>query len=165
MHLFIGFILFVKLATASEDLKIQPLIVPPDLTEDRKVFLTCQTIRGERPLTYQWMFNGKPLHQDDNVHVQNHDEDLSILTINRLKYKNIGNYSCHVSNRFRSDSSSALIEFKGKPIWWLIFQLCNSPDLCPIPTSSQTILAKWTERSNGTAGKGGGFELRYRWLA
>ena len=113
MHLLILLVLSVKLAGA-EDLKIQPLFVPSDLTEDRKVFLTCQTVKGERPLHYEWLFNGKPLIHDDNVHVHSPYEDLSILTINRLKYKNIGNYSCRVSNRFRTDSSSALIEFKGK---------------------------------------------------
>lgn len=117
MHLLIWLILSIKLVSG-EDLKIQPLLVPSDLTEDRKVFLTCQTVKGERPFHYEWMFNDKSLVYDDNVHVHSPYEDLSILTINHLKYKNIGNYSCRVSDKFKTDSSSVLIEFKGKPIEW-----------------------------------------------
>lgn len=115
MHLLIWLILAIKLVSA-EDLKVQPLLVPPDLTEGRKVFLNCQAVKGERPYRFEWMFDGKSLVYDSNVHVQSPDEDISILIINELKYKNIGNYSCRVSDKFKTDSSSVLIEFKGIPI-------------------------------------------------
>lgn len=105
-------ILIIKLINC-EDLLIQPLSAPSHLNEGRRVFLSCQTVKGDKPFHYEWKFNGKPLIYDNNVHVNSPYEDLSILTINSLKYENIGNYSCHVSNEFQTSSSSVLIEFKG----------------------------------------------------
>lgn len=106
-------LLVVKLVGCEEELVVQPLSAPSQLTEGRRVFLNCQVLKGEKPFHYVWRFNGNNLLFDDNVHVHSPYEDLSILTINHLKYKNMGNYSCHVSNKFKSDSSSVLIEFKG----------------------------------------------------
>jgi hypothetical protein len=115
MFSLISFILLIQLIECSEkdQLVIQPLTAPSNLEEGRRVFLNCQALKGEKPFNYEWKFNDKKLVYDDNVHVHGPYDDLSILTINNLKYKNIGNYTCIISNKYASDSSTVSIEFKG----------------------------------------------------
>ena len=113
-------ILLMQFVVCNEnDLLIQPLIAPSNLEEGRRVFLNCQVLKGEKPFNYEWRFNDENLVYDENVMKHSPYEDLSILTINNLKFKNIGNYTCSISNRHSKDSSTTEVKFNGNSFWFI----------------------------------------------
>lgn len=97
---------------------IQPILVPPNLVEKRKVLLNCQTVQGRPPISFEWQFNGKKIVPNENVFATKSDEDLSILTIRSLSFNSIGNYTCIAKNDDLNlfDSNTVKIEFNCKSL-------------------------------------------------
>lgn len=106
----------VDCSVADDRPVIQPILVPPNLVEKRKVVLNCQTIQGRPPISFEWQFNGKKIVPNENIFVTKSEEDLSILTIKSLSFSSIGNYTCIARNDDLNlfDSNTVKIEFNCK---------------------------------------------------
>lgn len=58
----------------------------------------CVLRKGDKPVILSWLFNGRPLGHSDDVQITKMGSRSSILTIDSIRGRNQGNYSCVASN-------------------------------------------------------------------
>ena len=82
------------------------------LTIDQRVSLLCSVVEGDEPITTLWLKDGHNLTSsaDTEINAMGHD---SILRINRLQERHIGNYTCRTVNQAGSASIAFFVEVKG----------------------------------------------------
>ena len=97
---------------------IQPIHVPSNLVEKRKVILNCQIIQGKQPIAFEWQFNGHNIISNDNLFYATNDEDLSVLTIKSLNFDLIGNYSCIAKSGPSINTNTVHIKFNCKSLYF-----------------------------------------------
>lgn len=114
----------VNCVVAEDRPVIQPILVPSNLVEKRKVLLHCQTVQGRPPISFEWQFNGQKIVSNDNVFFTKSDEDLSTLTIRSLNFESIGNYTCIAKNEDLNlfDANTVNIEFNCKILCGRLFK-------------------------------------------
>ena len=98
----------------------------------------CGILDGSKPLRFEWRKNGQPLAQimaNYHYHIDNVDDDSSILVIDKLSSNDSGNYSCHVSNQFGSDIQSTILTVKGLCLCVFLIILFRSQYVAHISTS------------------------------
>src|SRR6218665_838756 len=90
------------------------------------LFLTCNVIKGTRPLKFQWSKNGRFLSSDsDNILIET-KQSISHLTISQIAQKDAGNYSCKVSNRFGQDDLITILSVKGNNARFQCSPVCGA---------------------------------------
>ncbi|RWS11618.1 hemicentin-1-like protein [Dinothrombium tinctorium] len=104
------------------DMKDAPVIAPMAITrffnESSDSIIACTVEKGSQPLNFQWLKNGTPLSliSTPNINTMNHGI-VSLLTINRIRAENQGNYTCLVKNDFGSDNITIAVHVKITPKW------------------------------------------------
>lgn len=80
--------------------KVVPFSAPSNLQQGDRTTLTCTVARGDSPLRLLWSKDGDPISVESlsSVKILNFDEFNSMLTIESLSIKHIGNYSCSAVN-------------------------------------------------------------------
>lgn len=76
--------------------------------------LSCAAVKGDLPLDIVWMFNGKPLDPDrDDVIVSKSGKRSLQLSIESVKARHAGEYTCVVSNVAGATQRSAVLNVNG----------------------------------------------------
>ncbi|KAH7958038.1 hypothetical protein HPB51_027975 [Rhipicephalus microplus] len=104
-----------NLVVTVEPPKVQPFNFPSTKAMPKKVIVHCAVLEGTEPLKFVWTKDGLPVQDAHRLHVQQHSETLSSLTITDVGAEDIGNYTCAVSNVAGSDSASSQLLVKEAP--------------------------------------------------
>ena len=85
-----------------------------------KLKIHCNIQQGSKPMTFEWYKNTSRIDLLNMMMTENnrgmkivHSEDESLLTIFTLNRTHSGNYSCHVRNRYGSDTQFTVLTVKG----------------------------------------------------
>lgn len=77
------------------------------------VQVSCYVNKGDMPVDFSWMFNGKPIPNDISVNVTPFGKRTSVLSIEYVDQSHIGNFTCVASNKAGQASHSAELFVKG----------------------------------------------------
>ena len=97
------------------------------LTVGTRTRVLCGLVRGDTPVSFSWLKNGRPLtgarrRPADHTSVTSHDPPVtitivddfsSLLTIARLERGHAGNYTCLASNEAGSDQFTTILDVQG----------------------------------------------------
>lgn len=59
---------------------------------------SCRLRKGDRPITFTWLFNGIPLVNTKDTQISSLGSTTSILTLDPIQAHHQGNYSCKAVN-------------------------------------------------------------------
>jgi len=93
--------------------KIVPFSTVALLQRGERVTITCTMAKGDTPLNIVWLKDGGVVVGDD-VKVLTFDHFNSMLTIESLDLKHVGNYTCQASNLAGTASHSQAVLVNGK---------------------------------------------------
>ena len=86
------------------------------LTVDTRTRVLCGLVRGDTPVSFNWLKNGMPLTSSVThplVTITIVDDFSSLLTIARLERGHAGNYTCLASNEAGSDQFTTILDVQG----------------------------------------------------
>lgn len=80
-----------------------PQIVPFDFGEDEinamdMVSASCTVNKGDLPMRITWTRNGRQLFSNDGISISRTNQRISILSIESVRDRHSGNYSCVAEN-------------------------------------------------------------------
>ncbi|GFS44500.1 titin [Nephila pilipes] len=90
---------------------LNPIIVPRNLSMGDIAEIFCSLRRGEFPVAFQWLHNGKDVSRQSKYKIST-GESSSTFHIGKIQAIDIGNYTCVATNRYGKDemTSNLLIE-------------------------------------------------------
>ena len=97
--------------------KIVPFSTHALLQRGERVTITCTMAKGDVPLNILWLKDGSPLSgldEDDTVKILTFDHFNSMLTIESLELRHVGNYTCQAANLAGTASHSQAVLVNGK---------------------------------------------------
>jgi hypothetical protein len=92
--------------------KIVPFSTVALLQRGERVTITCTMAKGDVPLNIAWLKDGAPVAGDD-VKVLTFDHFNSMLTIESLDLRHVGNYTCQAANQAGTASHSQAVLVNG----------------------------------------------------
>lgn len=96
---------------------ITPFSFPHNLREGMRAGVTCLITDGDLPITIQWLKDGKPIASYLDVTTNTLNEFTSTLTINSIKPRNNGNYTCIAQNAAAVKNYTAPLLVNVPPRW------------------------------------------------
>jgi Immunoglobulin domain len=91
-----------------------------ELNFDESVSITCSITKGDTPLHIWWTFVSDTdslahnLTSNDGVVISRNTQKLSLLTIEAVKARHRGNYSCFAKNKAGLAQFSAFLSVNGE---------------------------------------------------
>lgn len=81
-----------------------PQVVPFDFGEDEinamdMVSASCTVNKGDLPVKIYWLRNGHPIFSNDGISISRTNQRISILSIESVRDRHSGNYSCIAENK------------------------------------------------------------------
>ncbi|XP_030242130.1 Down syndrome cell adhesion molecule-like protein Dscam2 isoform X35 [Drosophila navojoa] len=103
---------------------VLPQIVPFDFGEESineldMVSVSCTVNKGDLPVDIYWTKNGGRLYTNDGLLVNRNSQRLSVLSIESVRARHAGNYSCVATNNAGATRQSALLAVNVPPRWIL----------------------------------------------
>lgn len=82
---------------------VLPQIVPFDFGEEEinamdMVSASCTVHKGQLPLKITWMRNNQSIYSNDGVSISRTNQRISILSIESVRDRHSGNYTCIAEN-------------------------------------------------------------------
>lgn len=74
--------------------------------------LQCSVLQGDPPFRIQWLFENKPLIENQNIRIEN-TKRSSTLVFDAVSGDNMGEYVCVASNKAGFSNSSTELIVKG----------------------------------------------------
>ncbi len=98
--------------------KIVPFSTVALLQRGERVTITCTMAKGDLPLNILWLKDGIPLAntEDERVKILTFDHYNSMLTIESLELRHVGNYTCQAANAAGMASHSQAVLVNGKSL-------------------------------------------------
>ena len=97
--------------------KIVPFSTHALLQRGERVTITCTMAKGDVPLNILWLKDGSSLSgDDDKVKILTFDHFNSMLTIESLELRHVGNYTCQAANLAGTASHSQAVLVNGKTL-------------------------------------------------
>lgn len=98
--------------------KVLPQIVPFDFGEQSvnemdMVSASCTVNKGDLPMDIYWTRNGGRIYTNDGLVVMRNNQRLSVLSIESVRARHIGNYSCVATNGGGATTASAMLMVNG----------------------------------------------------
>lgn len=104
--------------------QVIPTIVPftfgdEQINLDDSIMLSCSVLKGDLPLHIWWTFSNIPndsgynLTSDDGVVIMRNSQKISILSIDSVKARHMGNYTCFAKNKGGISQFSAQLHING----------------------------------------------------
>ncbi|KAK3862534.1 hypothetical protein Pcinc_031611 [Petrolisthes cinctipes] len=134
---------------------------PPQLTpidfgestffEGELAHATCVLRKGDRPVTFVWMFDGVELTHTDDINVQSVGQRTSILTLDPVRAHHQGTYTCSVANL------AGTVQVQAK------LAVNETPELLPIEFGLRTFSEGDIAQASCKLRKGDR-PIRFRWL-
>lgn len=83
---------------------VVPYIMPFEFGEEpfdtsSMTTVSCAVTKGDLPLEVMWLFNGYPVHSADGILITKSGHRVSMLTIESVNSRHMGNYSCLARNK------------------------------------------------------------------
>lgn len=103
------------------------LVSLPAVTEaetDDSIVLTCSASKGTKPISFEWQFDGDRLFSSPEIAIDS-KLSASILTLERVKPKHRGNFSCLAQNPDGSDRIFTMLDVRGIVFFLLFFSSIN----------------------------------------
>ncbi|KAL7736494.1 hypothetical protein ACLKA6_019693 [Drosophila palustris] len=93
---------------------VLPQIVPFDFGEESineldMVSVSCTVNKGDLPVDIYWTKNGGRLYTNDGLLVNRNSQRLSVLSIESVRARHAGNYSCVATNNAGATRQSAML--------------------------------------------------------
>ncbi|KRF98099.1 uncharacterized protein Dwil_GK22019, isoform BJ [Drosophila willistoni] len=103
---------------------VLPQIVPFDFGEESineldMVSASCTVNKGDLPVDIYWTKNGGRLYTNDGLIVTRHSQRLSVLSIESVRARHAGNYSCVATNNAGEIRQSSILRVNVPPRWIL----------------------------------------------
>lgn len=100
--------------------QVLPQIVPFDFGEESvneldMVSTSCTVNKGDLPLDIYWTRNGGRVYTNDGLVVMRNNQRLSVLSIESVRARHTGNYTCVATNSGGVTMSSAILRVNGGP--------------------------------------------------
>ena len=73
----------------------------------------CSLKSGFTPVKFEWLRNGLPITVDDRVDIGT-TQDVSTLTLRKLKREDAANYTCIARNQEGTDAFTARLRMRSK---------------------------------------------------
>lgn len=70
-------------------------------------------MQGDYPFTFKWFFNNRPIYYKTRAKVTQVNRRSSNMVIEAVNAKDMGNYTCVVTNRAGTSSTTAILTVKG----------------------------------------------------
>lgn len=80
------------------------------------VSTSCTVNKGDLPLDIYWMRNGGRIYTNDGLVVMRNNQRLSVLSIESVRARHAGNYTCVATNSGGVTTSSAMLRVNGSLI-------------------------------------------------
>ncbi|GFS81159.1 titin [Trichonephila clavipes] len=96
---------------------LNPIVVPRNLSMGDIAEIFCSLRRGEFPVTFRWLHNGKDVSHQSKYKITT-GESSSTIHIGKIQAIDIGNYTCVATNRYGKDEMTSNL---------LIESLCDDP--------------------------------------
>lgn len=93
-----------------------------NVEKDVSIVLTCNALKGTKPITFEWFHNVNKLFASNDISIDS-KSSASHLTFERVQLEHAGNYSCLATNSYGSDLSFTFLQVEGK---FLMFFSCFS---------------------------------------
>lgn len=103
---------------------VLPQIVPFDFGTDEinamdMVSASCTVNKGDIPLKITWMRNNQPIYSNDGVSISRTNQRISILSIESVRDRHSGNYSCIATNSGGSVNYTSSLWVNGTVNEWI----------------------------------------------
>ncbi|XP_055593971.1 cell adhesion molecule Dscam2 isoform X20 [Uranotaenia lowii] len=103
---------------------VLPQILPFDFGSDTifskdMVTSSCTVNKGDLPIEIYWKFNGRRIASEEGVIVSRTNQRMSVLTIESVRDRNAGNYTCVAQNAAGQIEQTALLAVNVPPRWIL----------------------------------------------
>ncbi|XP_058460392.1 cell adhesion molecule Dscam2 isoform X41 [Malaya genurostris] len=103
---------------------VPPQIVPFDFGEESvfaldMVSATCTVNKGDLPIEVTWLLNGQRIYSNDGISVSRPNQRLSTLSIESVRGRHSGNYTCVARNHAGSVEYSSPLLVNVPPRWIL----------------------------------------------
>lgn len=97
---------------------VLPQVVPFDFGEESineldMVSAYCTVNKGDLPLDIAWTKNGGRVFTNDGVVVTRNSQRISVLSIESVRARHAGNYSCVATNNAGETRQSAMLAVNG----------------------------------------------------
>ena len=87
------------------------------VNELEMVSTSCTVNKGDLPLDIYWMRNGGRIYTNDGLVVMRNNQRLSVLSIESVRARHAGNYTCVATNSGGVTISSAMLRVNGS-LWF-----------------------------------------------
>lgn len=77
----------------------------------------CLAISGDQPIDFQWLFNGRPVSQIAGITTAKMGKRNSVLTIDSVTDRHVGNFTCRASNIATTANYTAELIVNGTSKW------------------------------------------------
>lgn len=93
-------------------------MVPFDFGEESvneldMVSASCTVNKGDLPLDIYWIRNGGRIYTNDGLTVMRNNQRLSVLSIESVRARHAGNYTCVATNNGGAVTQSAILAING----------------------------------------------------
>ncbi|XP_071627837.1 Down syndrome cell adhesion molecule 1 isoform X8 [Temnothorax longispinosus] len=84
------------------------------------ITVTCTVLKGDHPIQIEWALNGEPISRDHpDISIVSTSKRVSLLTIDAVTARHVGEYTCTASNVAGGTSYSASLAVNVPPRWIL----------------------------------------------
>ncbi|XP_022652156.1 Down syndrome cell adhesion molecule homolog isoform X3 [Varroa destructor] len=114
--------------------ELHKIYIDATLRMGEKVDIMCSLKRGSQPVSFTWYKDNRPIRAGQDGYQLDELSSKSILTIERIERRHIGNYTCGVNNALGTDSYTVPVVVEAPPSWSL------TPSDTTAPTAGRVLL-------------------------
>ncbi|CAG9840566.1 unnamed protein product [Diabrotica balteata] len=116
---------------------ITPFTFEDEANAGDSVQVSCYVNKGDMPLSFSWMFNGKKIPEDKALNISPFGTKTSVLSIDNVEGSHAGNYTCVVSNKagISTHSTELLVKVLPHVIPFVFEEEANSGDRAQLTCS------------------------------
>ncbi|GIY51862.1 titin [Caerostris darwini] len=97
---------------------LYPMFVPPNIGLGDPVDLTCSLRKGNLPITFTWLQNGRVVNNASKHNIKiSITNRRSVFIIEKLDAESVGNYTCKAINNIGFDEESVVVYAEVPPHW------------------------------------------------
>ncbi|KAK7074156.1 hypothetical protein SK128_006884 [Halocaridina rubra] len=97
--------------------EIEPFSFGRDLEEGIRTQLSCMVIKGDFPMTINWLKDGKHLQHDPDLESKQISEFSTVLIFKILREHHTGTYTCEAANAAATVNHTTTVRVKVAPKW------------------------------------------------